>query len=397
MKINKGYKTEMAPKKAQRVLLAKSVGTARFAYNWGLARRIEEYKYLGKSANAIQQHKQLNSMKEDFFPWMYEVSKCAPQEALRDLDKAYDNFYNGGGFPKFKSKHDKQSCRFSMGIQVKNKSIRLPNIGWVKLKEKGYIPTEGHILSATISKKAGKWFVSVAFEEEIEVQSNSEGVSLGLDAGIKSLGVVSNNVTFKNPKALKNNIDKLARLQRKQARQEKGSKNRDKTKLKIQKLHYKISCVRNDAIHKMTTAVAKTKPQRVVIEDLAIKNMMKNHKLARSIADAAFGEIRRQLEYKGKWYGFDVVVADRWFPSSKMCSRCGHIKVGLKLSDRIYICSECGLVIDRDLNAAINLSRYTTESSSGSNACGDEGSKPRRKTRERKKQEHMEYEKICCK
>lgn len=395
MKIQKAYKTELAPNKTQLTLLAKSVGTARFVYNWGLGRRIEEYKTTGKSSNAIAQHKQLNALKEETYPWMYEVSKCAPQEALRDLDKAYANFFRRVknkqgkvGHPKFKSKHDsKQSFRVTGSITITENRINIPRVGYVKLKEKNYIPVECKVLSATVSKRASRWFVSVLTEEEINPMVNQEGRTIGIDLGIKNLATTSDNVVFMNPKALNKNLKKLARLQRKQFKQIKGSKNRYKTITKVQRVHYRVSCIRQNAIHQMTTAVAKTKPQLVVIEDLAVKNMMRNHKLARSIADACFGEIRRQFEYKGKWYGFDVEVADRFFASSKTCSRCGHIKVDLKLSDRAFVCPVCGLVIDRDLNAAINLEKYPTASSAGSNACGDECCNARHKTRKRRNQE----------
>ena len=402
MKIQRAHKTELAPNKTQLTLLAKSVGTARFVYNWGLGRRMEEYKETGKSSNAIAQHKQLNTLKESEYPWMYEVSKCAPQEALRDLDKAFANFFRRvkskegkAGYPKFKSKHDvKQSFRLTGSINVTESRIHLPRIGWVKLKEKNYIPVDCKVLSATVSKRANRWFVSVSTEEEIVQQNNAEGRVVGIDLGIKNLAVTSDNIVFVNPKALNKNLKKLARLQKKQSKQVKGSNNRRKTITKVQRLHYRVSCIRNDAIHQMTTAVAKTKPRLVVIEDLAVKNMMRNRRLARSLSDAAFAETRRQLEYKGKWRGFETMVADRWFASSKTCSGCGHIKVDLKLSDRTFVCPMCGLVIDRDWNAAINLEKYPTVSSTGSNACGDECCSARQETRKRKKQELKTVEEL---
>jgi len=402
MKINKAYKTELAPNKTQLTLLAKSVGTARFVWNWGLALRIEEYKTTGKSSNAIDQHRQLNQLKQqEEYGWLYEVSKCCGQEALRDLDKAYANFFRRvknkdgkAGHPKFKSKHDsKQSFRLAGSISATESRVHLPRIGWVKLKEKNYIPVDCKALSATVSKRANRWFVSILTEEEINPVNNAEGRVVGIDLGIKVLATTSDNVVYINPKALNKNLKKLARLQKQHSRKVKGSNNRRKHISKIQRVHCRVSCIRNDAIHQMTTAVAKTKPRLVVIEDLAVKNMMRNHKLARSLSDVAFGETRRQFEYKGKWYGFEVMVADRYYPSSKMCSRCGHIKVELKLSDRIFICPVCGLVIDRDLNASINLEQYPTQSSWGSNACGDECSNARHKTCKGKNQELKTIEK----
>ena len=382
MKIQRAYKTELAPNVAQTILCWKSCGTARFAWNWGLARRKAEYEATGKSSNAIEQHRQLNELKPTEFPWMYEVSKCAPQESFRDLDKSYKHFFRrvkeGGksGFPKFKSKHNnKHSFRLTGSIHVESRRIKLPNIGWVKLKERDYIPQDAKILSATVSARAQRWFVSV-LTEEVTPTTNLKGNVVGIDLGVAKLATTSDNVVFLNPKALKKNLKKLACLQRRMAKQVKGSKNKGKTRIKVQRLHYRVGCIRQDAIHQMTTAIAKTKPSVVVIEDLAVRNMLRNRRLARSIADAAFGEIRRQLAYKGEWTGFKLVVADRWFPSSKTCSRCGHIKVELKLSDRTFVCPVCGLVMDRDLNASINLREYyNTVSSTGINACGDECSR----------------------
>jgi putative transposase len=402
MKIRKAYKTELSPNKTQVVLLAKSVGTARFAYNWGLARRKEEYEKTGKSSNAIEQHRQLNALKDSDFPWMREVSKCSPQEALKDLDKAYENFFRRvkkgekAGYPKFKSKNNtKQSCRLTGSIHVESDRVKLPRIGCVRLKENDYIPVGCKPLSATISKRADRWFVSILVEEEISPVQNKEGRVVGIDLGVKNLAVTSDNVVFMNPKALNKNIDKLARLERKKSRQVKGSNNRKKTVRKIQRLYFRISNIRQDTIHQMTTAVVKTKPRLVVIEDLNVKGMMKNRKLSRSVADVCFGEIRRQFEYKSLWNGFEVQVADRWFPSSKMCSGCGHIKVELSLSERTFICPECGLVIDRDLNASFNLEKYPTLSSRGSYACGDECSKACQKPVKRKKQE-LKTTEICA-
>lgn len=379
MQIHKAYKTEINPNKTQLILLEKAVGIARFAYNWGLARRIEEYKTTGKSSNAIDQHKQINALKSSEFPWMYEVSKCVVHESLRDLDKAYTNFFRRvknkdekAGYPKFKSKHrSKPSFRLEGSIGASYNRIKLPRIGKVKLKECGYIPTEAKMLSVTISKIAGRWFVSALVEEEINPTINQDGRTVGIDLGIKTLAVTSDGVVYENPKPLKKELKKLARTQRRHSRKVKGSKNRKKHVIKIQRIHYRVACIRKNAIHQMTTDVAKTKPRTVVIEDLAVKNMMRNHKLAQALSDVSFGEIRQAFEYKSKWCGFELVVADRFFASSKMCSHCGTVKSELKLSERLYVCGQCGNEIDRDLNAAINLSNINTDRSSGMFACGD--------------------------
>ena len=260
-------------------------------------------------------------------------------------------------------------------------------MGWIKLKENNHLPFDKKILSATVSKRVGRWFVSISVEEEIAPVPNAKGEVIGIDLGIKTLAVASNGMVFENPKALKTYRRKLARLQRKQCRQKKGSSNRKKTNQKIARLHYKISNIRKNSIHKMTSAVVKTKPRLIVIEDLNVRGMTKNHCLAGAVSDASFGEIRRQLDYKCKWNAVELQVADRWFPSSKMCSRCGHIRHDLTLKDRIFVCPECGLVIDRDENASMNLKRYPTLSSRGSDACGEGCCKAPRKPVKGKKQE----------
>jgi putative transposase len=386
MIINKAYKTELNPNNRQRTLLAQSAGCARFAYNWGLAQRIELYKTDKKSTNAIEQHRELCKIKKDQFLWMYQVSKCAPQEALRNLDTAFKNFFRRikqgqkPGFPKFKSKHkSKESFKITTGsIYVTNSTITLPKIpGTIRLKEKGYIPVKNvKYNSFTVSKEANKWFLSVQAVIEIpDPASSPQANVIGVDLGIKVLATVSDGTTYDNPKSYNKLEGRLNRLQREKDRRIKGSSNRIKTIKKLQKLHYKIRNIRKDCTHKMTSDLVRTKPGLIVIEDLSVNNMLKNHKLAKSLADASFGEIRRQLEYKTKWYGSDILIADRFFSSSKLCSSCGLIKEDLTLSDRIYVC-ECGNIIDRDLNASLNLKRYGEfhRNLSNQKACGEERS-----------------------
>jgi len=235
-----------------------------------------------------------------------------------------------------------------------------------------------HILSATVSERAGRWFVSVQVEEEIPEPEPAQGAPVGVDLGINTMATCSNGTCYENPKSLQQAQKKLRRLQRKYARQQKGSHNREKTRRKIARLHYRVANIRRDALHKATSGiVAKTKPaaQRprvIVLEDLNVNGMLKNRHLARAIADVGMHEFRRQMEYKAAWNGVDIGLADRWYPSSKTCSRCGHLKEELPLSKRTYRCDACGLVMDRDLNAARNLAKLTyTASSAGMNACGE--------------------------
>jgi len=378
MKINLSYKTELDLNNKQKSQINQATGGARFAYNWGLGRRIKLYEEEKKSTNAIDQHRELTKLKKTDYDWMYLSSKCVFQEALRDLDKGFENFFRNvkqgkpPGFPKFKSKHNsKQSFRLNGSIHVFNDKIQLPRLGKLNLKEKGYIPTDEKILSATVSKHANRYFVSVNIEKEVELPPNISKETVGIDLGIKDLAITSAGIHFENPKTYKKFLKKLKRMQRRLSRKTRGSNNRRKQKEKVAKLHYKISNIRKDNIHKMTSSVVKAKPQTIVIEDLSARNMMKNHKLAQSIADSSFGEIRRQFEYKCKWNNINLVIANRWFPSSKLCSGCGFKKEELKLSDRIYKCNICGLKIDRDFNAALNLKEYTA-SSAGINASGED-------------------------
>jgi len=367
VKILRAYKVELDPNNVQRAALLKHTGAARFTWNWGLARRIQEYKETGKSSNAIEQNRQLNQLKKTDFPWMYDVSKAAPQEALRNLDKAYDNFFrrvkNGEkpGFPKFKSKKAwKSSFRLTGSIQVTNTHIKLPRIGWLKLKEQGYVPTDGlHILHVTISEAAGRWFVSVQCKQEMEI-TRAIGDPVGIDLGIKDLAVTSDGQRFENPKPLEKAQAKLRQLQRELSRRKKGGKNQEKTRGKIAGTHYRIANIRRDTLHKATSGiVAKTKPENarpsvVVLEDLNVAGMLANRCLAQAISDVGFAEFRRQLDYKTIWYGSELLIADRWFPSSRLCRYCGCINSALKLSDREWTC-DCGAVHNRDENAAINL------------------------------------------
>jgi len=366
----------------QRTVCLKHAGAARFAYNWGLARSIEVYRATGKLPNAIALHKELNALKPSQFPWMYEVSKCAPQEALRDLDAAYKNFFRRVelkkqgkwrgklGFPTFKKKSKGiGSFRLTGSIRVFEKSVQLPRLGTVRLHEKKYIPTDAKILSATISEQAGRWFVSIQVEEEQEKPVMIATTAIGVDLGIKALATCSDGMIFANPRALKHAQKQLKRLERQKSRRKKGSKNRAKTCKRIAKAHARVANIRKDAAHKLTAHLTKCHAL-VAIEDLHVAGMLKNHKLAQAVSDSNFGEIRRQLEYKAEWRGVHLVTVNRFYPSSKTCSGCGWVNEALTLADRTFICQECGLVIDRDLNAAINVRMVAVSSIDTQNAYG---------------------------
>ncbi len=363
MLIQKAYRYELDPNNSQRSSLAQHAGVARFTYNWGLEKRIARYKNNqgdDQFTDAMKQHKLLNSLKKDQFSWMYETSKCAPQEALRDLHRAFQNFYRGLksgkkiGFPRFKRRGVRDSFRLYGTIRFNERTIQLPRIGRIRIKEKRKHYYSGRILSVTVRRRANRWFVSVTVEEDILDPHPVRGAPVGVDLGVKTLATLSDGTSFANQRALGRRLRKLRQLSRSLSRKKKGSKNHEKAKLRLAKMYLRVFNIRQDTLHKLTTYLAKSH-SKIVIEDLLVSWMLKNRRLARAIADVGFYEFRRQLEYKCQWYGSELVVVSRTFPSSKMCSQCGHRKKELSLSEREYKCEQCGLEIDRDLNAALNL------------------------------------------
>ncbi len=327
MKIHKAYRYELKPNIEQRILLAKHAGCARFAFNWGLQKRIDLYEKEKKSTNAIEQHRLLNSLKTTEFPWMYEVSKCAPQEALRDLDRAFQNFFRGlktgqqVGFPSFKRKGDRDSFRLTGTIKAEGKKLQLPRFGMLTLKETS--KCSGKILSATVTREADRWYVSLTVEQEIADPTPVQGEEVGVDMGITCFAALSNGDKIYAPKPLDNSLKRLKRASKKHSRKVKGSNNRKKSALKLARLHRTNRNIRKDFLHKETTKLAKTKSV-IVVEDLDVKKMLTNRALSRKISDAGWNECRRMLEYKTKWYGSKLIIAPKFYPSSKICSACGE-------------------------------------------------------------------------
>jgi putative transposase len=353
MKILRAYKYELDPNDRQRTDLTRHAGAARFVYNWGLEQK-EKARQEGRTApNAIALHRQLNALKRTELGWLYGVSKCCGQEALRDLDRAFDNFFKRRAkYPRFKSrKRSTPSFRLTGAIHIEGRYVQLPRLGTIKLKEEARV--EGKTLAATVRETAGKWFVSIRVEREIAVPEN-QGPAVGVDLGVNRLATLSDGAAFDGPKALRGKLGLLRRVSRKLARRQKGSRRQARLRQRLARVHYRIGCARSDALHKLTTRLAR-RYGAVGIEDLNVSGMLRNHTLARAIADGGFAELRRQLEYKCAWYGSRLVVHDRFFPSSKTCCRCGAVKDALPLSERVYRCEGCGLVLDRDLNAARNL------------------------------------------
>jgi putative transposase len=379
--IQRAHKTELDLNNEQITACKKHAGAARWAYNWGLARKQEVYQATGKSPSAVELHRELNALKQTSVPWMYEVSKCAPQEALRNLDNAFAHFFRrvkikqAGklhgklGYPQRKTrKRGLGSFRLTGSIIVFPDAIQLPRLGRLRLKERGYLPIDAKMLSATVREQAGHWYVSVLVEQEHIVPVN-HGPVVGVDLGIKKLATISDGEERPNPRHLRSCLKKLKRLQQAVSRKRKGSRNRARVVCKLARLHRRIAHQRADTLHQLTIRLAKTKAV-VVIEDLNVSGMLKNHHLAQAIADVGFSEFRRQLSYKAAWYGCQVLVASRWEPTSKTCSACGWMDGDLTLADRVFRCEQCGLVLDRDLNAAKNLAKLAGSSPERQNACG---------------------------
>ncbi|GHO80536.1 transposase [Ktedonobacter sp. SOSP1-85] len=372
-----GYRVELDLNNVQQTLCRKHAGASRWAYNYGLRRKQEAYRAGQKTPTAIDLHREINALKPSL-PWMYEVSKCAFQEGLRDLDQAFKHFFRKCrlkkegkwkgkcGYPRFKSKkRGLGGARFTGTIRVSPDAIQLPRLGLLRLKEHNYVPMNAKIGSATIYEHSGRWYVSICVHEEQLEPTPATGEVIGVDLGIKTLAVVSDGRTFDNPKALRKKITRLKRTCRRHSRKKKGSTNRKKAALRLAKMHARIAYVRQDALHKATSAlVARTKPDderpaAIVLEDLNISGMLKNRKLSRAIADVGMYEFKQQIEYKAAYAGVRVVIVSRWEPSSKICSCCGTVRETLGLNERVFVCEDCGYVTDRDYNAAKNLARLT--------------------------------------
>jgi putative transposase len=368
--IQQAFRFELDPNRAQRVLLAKSVGASRYVYNWGLAESKRQYELTGKRPRLGDLKKQLVELKQTEAPWLYEVSAHIGQSALKDLNHAFERFFKSvrgagpkAGYPRFKKKGERDSARV-YEVTLEERHLRIPNVGRVRLKEtcreRGF---DGRVLSATITRRADRWFVSLTVEREREMvlpeAPTRPAQIVGVDLGLSNAAVIHDGHktrVVEPQRALSKNLTRLRRLDRRLARKQRGSSNREKARLRRARLYYRIYCQRQDMLHQLSSELARTK-RVIVLEDLHVRGMQQNKHLALSIGDAGMGELRRQLTYKSEWYGSTLVVADRFFPSSKLCSGCGTIKTTLAMNERQYDCDVCGLSLDRDENAARNLRR----------------------------------------
>lgn len=380
------HKIALDPNNAQATYFARAAGTARFAYNWALAEWQKQYaawkldNSLPKPSQAALR-RQLNAIKREQFPWMLEVTKCAPQMAIIQLGEAFRNFFAGRAkYPKFRKKGaDDRFTLTNDQFSVEGSRIRIPKLGWVRMREP--LRFAGTIMSATISRVADRWFVSIAVDTEDPPKRRAENQgAVGVDLGVSALATLSTGERIPGPKPHKALLDRLRRLSRSLSRKQKGSANRRKARARLARLHARMANIRGDALHKLTSELTR-RFHTIAIEDLDVRGMVRNRHLARAIADMGFFEFRRQLEYKAGRRGGCVVVADRFFPSSKTCSACGSVQENMPLSIRQWTCPDCGASHDRDLNAARNILAHRlavlngpTASSAGCEACGEEGS-----------------------
>lgn len=357
--VRKTYKLRIYPNRTQQAALAVQFGHARFVYNWGLSQRKHAYETTGQGLSYTQQANALKALKSEY-DWLREADSQVLQQKLKDLDQAYGNFFqrvkqakHPAGYPRYKSRKAKQSIRYPQRFKVEGNRIYLPKVGWVKIVVHRNI--EGTMKNCTVSKtKSGKYFVSIQCEVEIgDVELC--GPEVGIDLGLLDFATFSNDQDpAPNPRFLRESEYKFKQLQRKLARQQRGSRQWQRTRYRIAVLHEHIAHQRKDQQHKLSAALT-GQYGRLVFENLHIKGMLRNHRLAKSISDAGWSQFVQFCAYKGAWYGCEVERVDRFLPSSKMCHVCRHKNDDLRLSDRRWQCPRCGSVLDRDTNAAINI------------------------------------------
>ena len=372
-KIQKAFKFRLYPTEAQAQLLAQHFGAVRYVYNRYRAAREGFYQDCGETLNYYDCALDLTDHKKEAGKeWLQDAYNQSLQQTIIDLDRAYRNFFAGrAAYPRFKRRHGRQSMRYlfsSTKLRIDAGRIRIPKVGEVKITQHQRI--EGTPRNMTVSRtKSGKFFVSIQCELDAPTPA-IEGPAVGIDLGLHSFAVLSDGREIEPPKHLRRAERRLKRLQRRLSRKKKGSSNRNKARLLVARQHEKVANQRADFLHKHSRQLV-DEHSHIGIEDLHVAGMVRNHKLAKSIVDAGWGEFVRQLEYKGKWHGCEVVKVDRWFASSKTCGDCGAVNADLELSDRRWVCQQCGALHDRDVNAAQNILNESTARTAGIDARGD--------------------------
>lgn len=394
--MQRAYKTQLNPTQAQQRAFEAQSDAVRWVWNWALAQRNEFYKYTGKHLSCRVLIKQFRAGKKiRRWPWLNPMNSRAEESALDAQDRAFDRFFmmrrgelpkpklkrprkdgKPAGYPSFKSRHDGVVSFAFWGVKptdIRRDAVRLAGIGWVKLQEKGYLPTDGvKINRATVSERTGRWYVSLQVEEA-DRGDIATGEPIGVDAGITTLATVSDGREYQNARALRDALRRLKRLQQKMARQPRPAKGdpnsgrRQRTIDAIGNLHKRIADLRSTALHEASAGITgrnrptAERPEVVGIETLNVKGMMQNGRLALALSDAAMSELLRQVTYKAQWSGAEIATVSQWEPSTKRCSRCGYIVQGMTLSDRVFVCPNCGYTAPRDLNAARNLQQAAEE------------------------------------
>ena len=348
------HKIKLDPTMKQDAFLRRCCGVARFTWNYALAEWIRAYE-AGEKPTANMLKARFNAIRREQFPWTYEVGRDCTSQPFADLGKAFSSFFaKQTRYPKFKKKCQHDAFYLANNVfAVDGERARLPHIGWIRMREA--LRFDGRILSGRVVHETDGWYLAIQVELPDDYHRPRSGDdTVGVDLGVKTAVVLSTGEQIDSPKPLKKHLKRLRHLQRQFSRKQKGSKNSRKAASKVARLHKRIANIRSDWTHKVTSRLCREN-QAVAIEDLNVSGMLANHNLARAISDIGFREIRRQLEYKLPLHGGVVLLVDRWYPSSRLCSDCGAKHETLTLSDRTFVCPSCGVVRDRDLNAALNI------------------------------------------
>ncbi|AGK98635.1 RNA-guided endonuclease InsQ/TnpB family protein [Clostridium pasteurianum] len=378
--MKKAYKIEIKPTKEQKIKIHQTIGVSRFIYNFYIANNKETYEIDKKFFSGMDFSKWLNN---EYIPnnqdkaWIKEVSSKATKQAIMNGEKAFKKFFKGeSGFPKFKKKKNQDIKAYfpknnKTDWTLERHRVKVPTLGWIRLKEFGYVPVDSIVKSGTVNQKADRYYISILVEEDIKINEGPCSKGIGIDLGLENFAICSNGLTKKNinkTTVVKKLEKKLKREQRKLSRKYESLKLRDKKMkgkaarqniqkqvVKVQKLHQRLANIRTDYINKTVRELIKQKPSFITIEDLAVSNMMKNRHLAKAVAGQKFYEFRTKLISKANQNNIEIRIVNRFYPSSKTCSCCGAYKKDLKISDRVYKCDNCKTELDRDLNASINL------------------------------------------